>query len=231
MKFSVDPKIFQLFPELRLGVVIAEEIHNAGTDDQVQELLRKAESDINKKLEIEFLSKNEFIKNWKTAYKLLKIMDGRPSHEALIRRSLKGNEIPHINKLVDIYNYLSLEFMTPFGGEDLSKIKGNLQLRFAQGTEDFVELGSNDVTHPNPDEVIYSDEEKVLCRKFNWRESELTKLTDSTRNAFFVSETLPPFPEKVLDTLLEKFADALSRFCGAKATTYKIDSKNTEIQW
>lgn len=46
----------------------------------------------------------------------------RSSIENLIRRISKGEEIRHINKLVDIYNIISLKYVIPVGGEDLDKM-------------------------------------------------------------------------------------------------------------
>ena len=231
MEFSVNPKIFQLFPDLRLGVLVSSGIKNHGEKKEIENLLRKAESEIRLRLDLETVKDNPLISNWRAAYKDLKVKDGRPSHEALIRRVLKGGQLPHINNLVDIYNYLSLRYMTPFGGEDLDKINGNIQLRFAQGTEEFIELGSSELTHPNPDEVIYSDEEKVLCRKFNWRESDLTKLTEGTKEAFFVTEALPPINEDILHKALEEFSNYLTSYCDAKVRTFILDKSRMEIQW
>ena len=231
MKLVVEPEIFNLFPELRLGLIVATDICNGESSTEIIKGMRSAESKIRLTISLALLPEHPLISNWKAAYKSLRIKDGRPSHEALIRRVLRGNEVPSINKLVDIYNSLSLEFITPLGGEDLDKIKGNIHLRLADGIEDFVQLGSSEISHPDPDEVVYSDGDKVLCRKFNWRESDLTKLTDRTINAFFVTETLPPFSEAVLDDLLRKFADSLSKYCCANATIFKVDSKNKEIQW
>ena len=231
MRLVVEQEIFKLFPELRLGIVVAENIHNGESGTEIVKIMRDAESKLRFTTPKDKLAELPLILNWKAAYKSLRIKDGRPSHEALIRRVLRGDEIPGINKLVDIYNSLSLEFITPLGGEDLDRIKGDIHLKLANGKEDFVQLGTSEISHPDPEEVIYCDSEKVLCRKFNWRESDLTKLTESTKNAFFVTETLPPFSETSLDELLSKFADFLSKYCGANATTFKIDSKNTEIQW
>ncbi len=231
MRFMVEREIFKLFPELRLGIVVAANISNGGSGTEIIEIIRDVESKLRLTTPKDKLGELPLILNWRAAYKSLRIKDGTTSHEALIRRVLRGDEIPLINKLVDIYNSLSLEFITPLGGEDLDRVKGEIRLKLANGKEEFVQLGTSEISHPEPGEVIYYDGEKVLCRKFNWRESELTKLTESTKNAFFVAETLPPFSEASLDDLLSKFAESLSKYCGANATTYKIDSKNTEIQW
>lgn len=231
MRFTVDPRIFSIFPELRLGVIVASQIDNRGTDEGILGLLRSSDTRVRNRLSLDNLSEIPLIANWRAAYKTLRIKDGRPSHAALIRRVLKGDEIPHINKLVDTYNAISLEYLTPFGGEALEKTRGDLALRYASGSEEFVQLGSTEVTHPNEGEIIYSDQEKVLCRKFNRRESELTKLTEETTTAFFVTEILPAFEEVNVDRALGDFAKYLSRYCKARTQTFILDANRLEISW
>ncbi len=231
MKFKISQEVFRLFPDLRLGVIIATGIDNSGTNTEILNMLRKTEAEVRESMALDRLAENPLISNWRKAYKLLKVKDGRPSHEAIARRVLKGNEIPHITNLVDLYNYLSLKYMTPYGGEDLENISGNITLRLATGSEDFMQLGTREITHPNADEVIYADGEKVLCRKFNWRESELTKLTEITNTAFFVTETLPPFPEDTLERSLNEFAENLKEHFHAEVKAHKLDVDHPELEW
>ena len=40
--------------------------------------------------------------------------------------------------------------------------------------------------------MIYKDDLGTLCRRWNWKEAERTKLTAETRHAFLVIEGLPP---------------------------------------
>lgn len=231
MKFIIDPAVTDLFPDLRIGVVTAGNIDNSPSHHETAAMLRDAESRARREFELEGLAQNPLISNWRKAYKLLRVKDGRASHEALIRRVLKGNEIPGINTLVDIYNSLSLRYATPLGGEDMDRIVGDIKLRLASGGEDFVQLGSDETTHPDPGEVIYSDDSKVLCRKFNWRESDITKLTENTRNAFFVTETLPPFPEENLRNALRELAGLLEEHCGATTGIHVLHGGRNEIEF
>ncbi|WP_231865650.1 MULTISPECIES: phenylalanine--tRNA ligase beta subunit-related protein [unclassified Eikenella] len=41
----------------------------------------------------------------------------------------------NISPLVDIYNYISLKYTVPVGGEDLDAMQGNLQLTYAGADE------------------------------------------------------------------------------------------------
>jgi DNA/RNA-binding domain of Phe-tRNA-synthetase-like protein len=127
MKFKIENKIFEEFPGLNIGVVLAKGINNKGKSEEINELLRSAEEKvINEFSRFESPSQHPNIISWRKAYKKFGSDPHkyRCSAEALVRRVLKGEKIRHINKLVDLYNYISLKYVLPVGGEDLDKIKG-----------------------------------------------------------------------------------------------------------
>ena len=230
MNFIVSNQLFEKYPEAHIGIVVARNIDNHGEDQEISQLLRQIENKIKNELSLESLAQNPFIQNWRKAYKLFG-SDDRCSSEALIRVVLKGNQIRHINKLVDVYNYISLKYKTPVGGEDVNKIKGDVDLKFADGNEKFIILGGNEAESPKEGEVIYIDEKEVICRKWNWRESDNTKLTDNTKNAFLVIDALPPLTEDIVKNAVEDFANFVNKFCGAQTITFIANSKNTQIEF
>ena len=72
---------------------------------------------------------------WREAYRRFgaKPKDHPSSVENLVRRVLKGWTVPHVNRLVDIYNAVSLETLLPAGAEDLDAIEGDVELALAAG--------------------------------------------------------------------------------------------------
>lgn len=234
MKFTIDDLIFKNYPDYLCGVVIARNINNAGTDDQILQMIKSEELKVKAEFNLENLAQHPFIQNWRKVYSSLgaRPAEFRASSEALIRRTLKGDNVNHINKLVDIYNYISLKFRTPVGGEDSDKINGNLHLRFAKGNENFIVLGSNEVTAPDKGEVIYVDDNgNVLCRKWNWRESDITKLTEETKNAILVIDALPPLNRQDISQAVNEFSDLIKRFCSAETTICILTKENISIEF
>lgn len=65
----------------------------------------------------------------------------RPSSEALLRRVLRGDELPRVNSLVDINNLCSLEFLLPIGLHDLDKAAGAIVLRRGGPGEGYEAIG------------------------------------------------------------------------------------------
>ncbi len=230
MKFIISDQIFVKYPKAVVGVVVAKNIDNHGGNQETGQLLRQEEGRIRNDFSLEDLAHNPLVQNWRKAYRLFDSED-RCSSEALIRVILKGNQIRHINKLVDVYNYISLKYRAPVGGEDLDRIEGNIYLKFATGSEKFVILGGSGGESPKKDEVVYADDKEVICRRWNWRESDNTKLTEETRNAFLVIDALPPVTEDAVKTAVEEFAGLVSKFCNAETVTFILNSRNMQIEF
>lgn len=221
MKFKVNKEIFSKYPGLTIGVVVAEEINNQGANEEIIRLIKQKELEIQDNFQKETLSQNPKINAWRQAYSAFgaKPKKYKCSVENLYRMILEGKEVKHINKIVDIYNYISLKHMIPVGGDDLDKVEGDIELKFADGTENFTELNSKETKNPKPGEVIYSDEKNVLCRRWNWRECDKTKMTEDTNNVCLVVEALPPFAKEEISTIINELAELIVKYCGGVIKT------------
>ena len=194
-KFIIEEPFFEIFPQARIGVLICRGIDNRVQDEAVYEAeygayLREAEkSSLQYTSDPEFTS-NPVIRAWRDAFYKFKTKKGaRCSIEALLKRVAKGGQIGNVNPLVDLYNGVSLKYGVPVGGEDVDKFVGDVRLTVADGSEEFVTLGSDKSEPPYPGEIVYKDDAGAVCRCFNWRESVRTMLTDDTTNAFMCIET------------------------------------------
>jgi DNA/RNA-binding domain of Phe-tRNA-synthetase-like protein len=165
---------------------------------------------------METLAEHPKIQAWRNAYASFgaKPKKHLSSVESLCRMALGGANLRSINKLVDIYNFVSLKHMVPVGGDDLARVEGNIELRFAKGDEPFVPLGSDEVHKAKKGEVIYADMKTVLCRRWNWRESEKTKMTERTKDVLLVSEGLPPVTAEEMKQIVEELARMVKEYCG-----------------
>ena len=218
------------YPDVRIGVIIARNIESNSRSQHVQSMLKESENSVRETFDIESLKDHAVLSRWRSVYERFgsKPRDFRCSIEALIRSVLNGRGVRSINRLVDLYNYISLKHVIPVGGEDLDKAEGDLFLRTAEGSERFTPLGSSSEESPYPGEVIYCDSGgNVLCRRWNWRESEKTKLTEETRNAIIVVEG---FDNKVSAALTE-LEDLVRKNCGADTKSFVLDRDNREIEW
>ena len=136
---------------------------------------------------------------------------------------LKGNPVGSITPSVDIYNAISLKYALPVGGEDLDAIVGDFRLGMdAEGGKDFLPLGEEESDPTLPGEVCYYDEVGAVCRCFNWRDGQRTQLTDNTRNAVLVMESVDPARADDLAAALDEFATLMERYLGATVQAKQI---------
>jgi DNA/RNA-binding domain of Phe-tRNA-synthetase-like protein len=232
MKLKVDDQIFKTFPGLNLGVIIARQIDNAGSADEITELFRIREKEIRENFNTETLSQEPKIESWRKAYSAFgaKPKKYKSSVESLYRMILKGVDVRPINKIVDIYNYISIKHMVPAGGDDAAKVDGDVVLRFARGDESFTALNSDETETVKDGEVVYADEKEVLCRRWNWRECDKTKMTEETKEVLLVVEGLPPVREQEMAGILDDFRQLIIKYCGGEVETVVLDQDIRETK-
>lgn len=233
MNLTIDQKIFEQFPEVILGVTTLHGIDNTGNKLEIGKLLRDAESEAVKNIGTTPIIELPHILPWREAYRKFgaKPKDYPSSIENLLRRVLKGEQVRHINKLVDIYNVISLKYLVPVGGEDISKIEGDVVLTFASDNEaPVVLLGENEPKPPHPGEVIYKDNLGTLCRRWNWKEADRTKLTEETKDAFIVIEGLPPIDKARIEQTISDLAELIQKYCRGNVSTSILDKISSQIE-
>lgn len=225
MNFKVDESFWRLFPDAKIGIVVANEINNQPNEKlDYSRLLLTGSHEAWYHLQEETFTENPVIAVWREAYRKFKTKKGaRSSIEAMLKRVHTGKGVGPINPLVNIYNLVSLKYGLPCGGEDMDQFVGDIQLTLAQGDEKFIPLGSDENNSPDLGEVIYKDDLGAICRCWNWRESVRTMLTEDTKNAFLCIELIQPerfyeFSQSLLE--LKKLVEA---YVGGKASIHIID--------
>jgi len=196
VRLRVDSEILEKFPGYTAVVLYARNLENGESDVSSTTWLREAEAFARREY-AEPVSGHPHIQAWRAAFSAF---GSKPSKylcsaEALLKRVLRGEEIPAINRAVDAYNAVSIRHAVPAGGEDLDRLESDLHLAFASGQEPFdVMAGEGAPEHPDPGEVVWKDTAGVTCRRWNWRQGIRTRIDLQTRQAWFVLERLEPMP-------------------------------------
>jgi DNA/RNA-binding domain of Phe-tRNA-synthetase-like protein len=222
----VREEIFRTFPEVRIGIAAFRGADNAGERPSLTELLRREQAEAVRRLGASPVSEHPRVAPWREAYRAFgaKPKDHPSSIENVLRRVGKGQALRSVNPLVDLYNVVSLRHLLPVGGEDLAAVEGDVELRFAGDDEPAVRLlGEPEARPPKPGEVIYADRAGSLCRRWNWKEADRTKLTAATTRGFLVIEALPPAGRAELDAALADLAALVAEHCGGTVRTGVID--------
>ncbi|HCA86197.1 MAG TPA: hypothetical protein DEQ61_12250 [Streptomyces sp.] len=164
------------------------------------------------------------IEAWHTAYRSFGTNPRRirPSVDALGRRFAKKGTLPRINPAVDSYNIVSVRHGLPAGAFDLDHVTGDVDIRYADGSEEFTPLGEPGTTeNPKPGEIIYADTTGVLTRHWNHRDAHRTRVTEDSAHVVFVLETLHASRDgHLLGTAAHELRGLLAPHAGQAAVHY-----------
>ena len=230
MKYLLSKEILEKFPTTCLGIIAVRGIDNSNSNKNILNLLREAEIKIKNKFQITKPSEHPRIKCWREVYSAF---GAKPSKyncsiEAMIKRILEGDKVPDINDIVNLYNYISLKNLISVGGDDADKIEGHVILTLAKGDEKFKEIGQEGIKNPNIGEVIFKDNNDVLGRRWNWRQSEKTKIIKQSKNINLQIEGLSPITKQDIEAACKELMDSIGKFFNVKSNFYFIDKCNRE---
>lgn len=229
-KIIIDQEIFNQFPSFNRGIIIVSEIVNTPGNKRIKKLLNK---EIEQKTG-QNLIEDELVKAWDEVHLKFGSNPNQfpPSIKSLLKRIAKGGGLPFINSVVALFNYISIKYLIPCGGDDVEKIQGNLRLGLAKGNESFIPLGTQDKENPEPGEVIYFDDKtlNVMCRRWNWRNGDFTKLIEATKKIVINVDGIEPVRPSLIEEARDELAQLLIEQCQAKITTDLLNKDKPEIE-
>jgi DNA/RNA-binding domain of Phe-tRNA-synthetase-like protein len=232
MKDIVSKEVFAKFPSYIRGVVIARGVDNHGENKKLIEMLSEVVAKATQDESLQEIKTHPRIANWRQAYTDFGTNPNKfyCSIESLGRRARRGDQLPYINTLVALFNYFSLKHMVPSGGDDLHSADGDLRLTIAKGDEPFTPLNSDTAEHPPAGEVIYVDNSRVMCRRWNWRQGDHTKLLPETKDVAINVDCLPPVAKGEAGAITEELAGLVKEFCGGEVKYLLLDAENNEAE-
>ncbi len=229
-KIIIDSEIFTQFPDFKRGIIIVKDLENALGNKRIKKPLNK---EIEKRAK-EDLVEHPFVKSWEKAHLKFGSDPGMfpPSIKALLKRIKKGGGFPFVNSVVALFNYISIKYLIPCGGDDIDKIEGNLHLSFARGNERFVALGSEEEDNPQTGEIIYFDDIalKVMCRRWNWRNGDFSKITENTKKMVINIDGIGVVLQSIIEEARDELAKLLIEHCRAELITDLLNRNNREIE-
>jgi DNA/RNA-binding domain of Phe-tRNA-synthetase-like protein len=225
LSLTVSDEVRALAPDFTHVAIEAYGLANGPSTEESSALLDDAARRLAARLDGRAPHEDPHMAAWREAYTAFgsKPSRTRNSAEALAKRALSDSGLPRINRLVDLYNAISVAHLIPVGGEDIDRIQGGMRLVRATGEEDFVTVagGEETVEHPDAGEVVWRDDAGVTCRRWNWRQGPRTRLTENTVAGIFLLESLTPMPVPEVETAGTELAELLEKFSpGAHITVH-----------
>ena len=230
--FVAEDSFWELFPQAAVGVVVVKGMKPAAQIpqedvDAIAALLDRANIDAERHLTSDTISENAPVKAWREAYRLFKTKKGaRCSIENLLKRVLKGKPVGHITPAVDIYNTVSLTHALPVGGEDIDAMDGDIRLGITEGGDAFRPLGEEENAPTLEGELCYRDDAGAICRCWNWRDGERTALTDDSKKAFLIIESVDPARADDLAAATDQLAAMVQQYLGADIFAKQIIARD-----
>jgi DNA/RNA-binding domain of Phe-tRNA-synthetase-like protein len=233
MFFSIQKEIFDILPDLTIGMVVAKGVDNTHPSKEIDDLLAKAVEEVKKNFVGDKAQEHPRIKPWRTAFSKLGISGSKfpSSIESMARRILKGDPFPKINPLVDLYNSVSLRFLVPMGGHDLDTLEGNIHLRFTEGWEPFTPMGGGETITMPKGELVYRDDREVLTRNWVWRQCEKDKATEKTKNIFIPMDVLGEVGRGRADEIILELSQLIPRYLGGTLFPAILTSDKPSIEF
>jgi DNA/RNA-binding domain of Phe-tRNA-synthetase-like protein len=192
-RLAVDAAVRLAHPGYRAVVLVADGVANGASDERSLGILRAAEARARELLAGRVPAELPRIAAWRAAFAATGLKPSRfpSSAEALLKRVARGDGLPAVNRLVDVYNAVSVAYGLPLGGEDADRLVGTPVLRPARAGDVFDLAGPDGAPDPpRPGEVVWVDDAGVTCRAWNWRQGVRTRIREDTRNAFFLLEAI-----------------------------------------
>ncbi len=231
MRFCIEERVFEMFPDFCRGIVHASGIDNSGAGPEIQELLAEQAGRVRGDATIE-PDTHPRLAIRKEAYRKFGSNPNKftPSIVFLAKQAGKGKPIRSISPAVDAFNVISLKYLIPCGGDDMDAVSGDVTLGLANSDETFAPIfGPEAVEHPEPGEVIYVNRltGKILCRRWNWRNADFSKINPETKNiAVNVDGMIPSIGRGEIEAAAEELRSLLLKGCGGEITVHYLDARN-----
>ena len=224
-RFGYHADLLAQFPSIVAGAAFALGIDNQSEERAAEALLKAQVETVKAQFASEPLSSHPHISSWRAAYSSfgVKPTQYRCAVEALLRHVLKKGAVPHINKLVDICNYVSMKHVLPVAAYDLDHISGPVVVSLARGDEPFLPLYAKEIEYPKPGEVAFTDDEGALSRRWTWRQSDRAKSTPKTRNALLTIEGVNEITRAAIDAAMEELVSLVREYNGGEVSWSMVD--------
>lgn len=217
MHLTIDQRVRKDFPGLKILTIKIKNLEIENENPYLESLKEEMVQYVRSKYKIESLKDIPSVRAyrdflWKIGVDPTK---NRPAAEALIRRILLSYELPKINTFVDSLNLVSIRSEIAIASFNMDKIFGEPILRYSIKGEEFYGIGMKNPMVLQGGEVVIADGEGVIAI-YPHRDSERSKITESTRNALLVFCGVPGVSQGRLREARSLAITLITTFCRGK---------------
>ncbi|MGC8542340.1 MAG: B3/B4 domain-containing protein [Vulcanisaeta sp.] len=214
MRFTIDEKIRG---KVFVGVATVLNVRNTNYPSELVDIMNSIINEVRTRYTLDDLKNDPVIKHYRDFYWHELGIDPtkqRPAQEALLRRVLRGEDLPRINPVVDIGNIASIKYLVPIGLYDIDKFSNkDLVIRYARDGEYFNPIGSpRKILSSN--QIVLSTVDGLILHVYPYRDSEETKIRNETRNVLIVTAGVPGVDYDRLINSAQFIIDLTTKYLG-----------------
>ncbi|MBT4351124.1 proline--tRNA ligase [archaeon] len=210
---------------VKLGIVNLKNLKEKKSNKSIEDFEKDIFKEIKSKYSLDTIGENEIIKSFRELYWSFSMdpTKNRISSEALLRRILKGNNMWRINNIVDSLNMISAKSLLPMGYIDHSTFKGEITIRTTNKDEEFIKIGGK-IKKCKGTEICVSDDEKIMDYGYATSDSDLTKVSDKTKDLMILIYGTKDVSDEHLKKSMSDSIEILSNFYDFKIEEESIKS-------
>ena len=216
MEFIVENEVKDL--GLKIKALVIENMDNESENIEYESWRKDKIKDLIEKYKDYDIKNDKVIEGFYTLHQKVNVPRRKnlPASENLIRLLAKREDLVRINKVVDIYNIISIDSKLCLGAHDIDKVSGNVTLKITDGTENFIPLGSEEAKPVNAGEYSFVDGDNDVICWLDIRQVDKTKVTENSKNViyFVIGNTETSYDE--LESVANEIISSTTRFCGGK---------------
>ena len=233
MEINISSSVLNRYPKTTIGYVIAE-VKDELEQNYVESLKKKLYDQlVIQGITQKNLTTHTHINEWRNVYRDygVELSKFRSFIEALVRRIIRGQELWQVSSVVDLYNCVSVLTLFLIGGYDFSKIVEDISLRYGRPQEVFIPLGSSETIPVNKKQVVYADNNKILCYLWNYKDSRLSAIDLDTKKAiFFLDSAFIPQVFSMEEAVVKSLLQHLTQIGGIELASGVLDAKKVSIK-
>ena len=230
MKFSIDPTIFSLFPEYKVGYLIVQGMSepNGVLQQEILDLLKQSIKQIQ-----QVSLGDQHFDEWRKAFQKVGIdpQKHKPSHISLIERAKQDGEIPNIYPIVNLLNATSLRSSVPIGTHQLDRLPQGIEIRLTRNGDAFTKMNKIEAESVEEGIPAYCSGHRVLTKNWIWRQGETSKIRKMTQDVLIPIDALSSVSEPQLLEIVKQLKTNIGEFFGGEIITGILSSSNPSVEW
>lgn len=207
---KIDNTLYKIYSDIRLGLLQFKAEVKESDNSFWEYMNNEVQPQIKNVIEGKEWNDIPGVRGSRAAYKAFGRNPGRyrVSSEALLRRVRRGDDLYHINSVVDVNNLISIRSGLSVGSYDLAHTQGTITLRKAENGEGYTGIGKDFLDMENM--LVLADDEGIFGSSMS--DSTRAMVTEQTKDVLVViycfenNIDLPALLEKA-QADFQKFAD------------------------